>query len=84
MYKIRDTGPAGGIIFDDMGPCLEAAPADTEFEAKWSMHDKPVGNTGKDIGGWFLPSKDELNLMCIRLKNNNFVLYGLLHLKPKN
>jgi len=108
-YKIGDTGPAGGIIFFDRGfisdgwRYLEAAPAGTEFQAKWSDNWKDVLGTdtavgsgkrntqliverlkawgekncaaqicaGMDINGykdWFLPSKNELDLMYKNLK----------------
>jgi len=43
IYKIGDTGPAGGIIFYDKGNTdggwryLEAAPASSEFSAEWGL-----------------------------------------------
>jgi len=43
IYKIGDTGPAGGIIFYDKGNAdggwryLEAAPASSEFSAEWGL-----------------------------------------------
>jgi hypothetical protein len=43
-YNIGDTGPAGGIVFFDMGfymdgwRYLEAAPQDFPAKAKWSTH----------------------------------------------
>jgi TolB-like protein len=55
MYKVGDTGPAGGIIFYDKGNnsggwrYLEAAPASTEFKAPWGA-DKANINTDTDIG----------------------------------
>jgi TolB-like protein len=108
-YKIGDIGPAGGIVFYDLGfkgdgwRYLEAAPVGAEFTAEWGTYDKNVANTMKSVGSgkqntkliveqlkalgetnkaaqlctalvingykdWFLPSKDELNLMYINLK----------------
>jgi len=105
VYKVGDTGPAGGIIFYDRGfvadgwRYLEAAP--TDFTAPWGYQivsgtDAAIGtgkrNTqlivavlnqrgesnraaqiclGMDVNGykdWFLPSKDELDLMYKNLK----------------
>ena len=120
MYRIGDTGPAGGIVFYDKGSYsdgwryLEAAPAHTEFQAEWGTYRRTDGEwsewTWLDVSGisegigsgrrntqlisevlrgnwevgraaqrvtqlningftdWFLPSKDELNLMFINLR----------------
>ncbi|MCL2211192.1 MAG: DUF1566 domain-containing protein [Treponema sp.] len=109
IYKIGDTGPAGGIIFYDRGfvsdgwRYLEAAPAGTDFTAQWGAYERDVTGTGTAVGSgkrntelianrlkqlgendraaqicvgmeisgfkdWFLPSKDELDLMYKNLK----------------
>ena len=75
VYKVGDTGPAGGIIFFDKTSFtngwryLEAAPASTELKANWDtcvqMTQSLVIN---DLKGWRLPSRDELNWMYANLK----------------
>jgi hypothetical protein len=43
LYRVGDTGPAGGLIFYDKGNnsngwrYLEAAPIEAEFQARWSV-----------------------------------------------
>jgi hypothetical protein len=108
VYKVGDTGPAGGIIFFDMGfvingwRYLEAAPRDFQIVVRWGP-DGRIGANQTIIGGgkqntelmisthgsetlgaaqmatadaasytgyddWFLPSRDELNLLYTNLK----------------
>jgi TolB-like protein len=57
IYKIGDTGPAGGIIFYDKGNnfdgwrYLEAAPASTEGNSiQWSVHHFDANAKGAEIG----------------------------------
>jgi uncharacterized repeat protein (TIGR02543 family) len=108
LYALRDTGPAGGLIFyvkeggySDGWMYLEAAPSDQSTGAPWGCYETLISGadgtavgtgeqntidieagcttagTAADIcanlslGGysdWFLPSKDELNLMYTNLK----------------
>ena len=116
-YKIGDTGPAGGIVFYDKGVFsngwryLEAAPAETEFEAEWGAYETDVSGTRSVLGAgkentkliverlkalretgraaqlcanlkfdgftdWFLPSKDELDLMYKNLKQKSKGEFG--------
>jgi len=109
QYFIGNEGPAGGIIFYDKGfisdgwRYLEAAPAGTDFNARWGAYESDVSGTGTAVGSgkrntqlivnkfkqlgeyeraaqicismeingykdWFLPSKDELDLVYRNLK----------------
>ncbi|MDR2782418.1 MAG: fibronectin type III domain-containing protein [Treponema sp.] len=109
VYKVGDTGPAGGIVFYDLGftmngwRYLEAAPADIPGVWQWGSNRKGVDGTIAGIGNgkrntqliveflnqegeimkaaqvveayeyegfddWFLPSKDELDLIYKNLK----------------
>jgi hypothetical protein len=118
VYKIGDTGPAGGIIFYDKGNdsdgwrYLEAAPASTEWQnLRWGPGGKINGTTGVGMGAgksntqiivdhviatggnyraawlcdsleysgyddWFLPSKAELNLLFLNLKERGLGDFG--------
>jgi uncharacterized repeat protein (TIGR02543 family) len=58
LYALRDTGPAGGLIFyvkeggySDGWRYLEAAPATTEWtDKKWDDDGERIGGTETDIG----------------------------------
>jgi len=56
IYKIGDTGPAGGLIFYDKGNnsggwrYLEAAPVEAEFQARWTIRGTKIENTQSTIG----------------------------------
>jgi TolB-like protein len=56
VYKISDTGPAGGLIFYDKGyysdgwRYLEVAPASTEFTVEWGANSKNVNGTSTAWG----------------------------------
>ncbi|GHV72254.1 hypothetical protein AGMMS49928_28680 [Spirochaetia bacterium] len=56
VYKIGDTGPAGGLVFYDKGNnsggwrYLEAAPALTEVKAKWQISFYDTGARGVEVG----------------------------------
>ncbi|MFP3041280.1 DUF1566 domain-containing protein [Treponema primitia] len=70
-HKIGDRGPAGGFVFADQGAnaprgrrFLEAAPGETDFDARWNDAAKKCEELNVNgIRGWRLPTIDELNLM---------------------
>jgi hypothetical protein len=109
VYKVGETGPAGGIVFHDKGNdsggwrYLEAAPVSTERNLIWGLFGTTVNGTGVELGvgkqntmaivqslmssgefnsavyycdalesggynDWYLPSKGELAMMYINLK----------------
>jgi hypothetical protein len=88
VYKIGDTGPAGGIVFYDKGNTsggwryLEAAPASTEGKLKWHTSNNTVGGTKTDVGagkentrilaGSLSQGVPEAALMCVELNYGGF------------
>lgn len=69
-YNLRDTGPAGGIIFYDKGSYsdgwryLEAAPQITQWSSKqWGKHGTNIGATETSIG----KGKDNTDLIVSKL-----------------
>jgi TolB-like protein len=70
IYKVGDTGPAGGIIFYDRGfiangwRYLEAAPATTEFTAEWGADQQDVHGTETAVGS----GKRNTQIIVERLK----------------
>jgi len=75
-YKLRDAGPAGGLVFaqfDFFG--LEAAPSDESpsrmiwGDAVKACKDKSVTVGSKTFTDWVLPSKEILDLMYVNLKS---------------
>jgi hypothetical protein len=71
-YKTGDTGPAGGIMLVSLdGIILEAAPASTEFRTNLNDAIKQCESLKvNSLGGWHLPTKEELNAMYQHLKKN--------------
>jgi hypothetical protein len=113
VYKVGDTGPAGGIVFYDKFSSaggwryLEAAPAETEQKFPWGdvqagtslaigdgkrntqliveeLRKKKIGGAAQycdelEYGGytdWFLPSRDELDLMYRNIKEKGLGGFG--------
>jgi hypothetical protein len=74
IYLVGKLGPTGGIVFYDKGDTsdgwryLEAAPASTEFSEDWKDAVIKCKAMMGGVGGWRLPTKDELNLMYTNLK----------------
>jgi hypothetical protein len=89
-YIVGGPGPAGGIVFYDKGDSsggwryLEAAPAETEFEAEWGAYKENVTGTETGIGtgkrnteliAAFLNSRGETGRaaqVCANLSVNGF------------
>lgn len=68
IYKIRDTGPAGGIVFYDKGyysngwRYLEAAPSDQSESAEWGCEGSLItGADGTEIGTGMQNTNDIIN-----------------------
>ncbi|MDR2729927.1 MAG: DUF1566 domain-containing protein [Treponema sp.] len=76
VYKIGDTGPAGGIVFYDRGSTgggwryLEAAPAGTEFRDQWGP-DTNVARTETAVG----TGKRNTQFITTALKQNGKAAY---------
>jgi len=68
-YRTGDTGPAGGIMLVEGSTRLEVAPASSEFAATWyEAKERCAEMRIGGVGGWRLPSKEELHAMYINLK----------------
>jgi hypothetical protein len=73
--KTGDTGPSGGIVLVVgsrflicKSQILEVAPANTEFAANWNDAKSRCATLKVNgIGGWRLPTKNELNAMYTKL-----------------
>jgi len=76
VYKIGDTGPAGGLIFYDKGNnsggwrYLEAAPAEAEFQAPWSIRLGSVNNMVNNTQGNIGSGKQNTRLIAEKLKQS--------------
>ena len=75
---IGKKGPASGIVFYDKGIVsdgwryLEAAPANTEFNADWNSAINICQELNiNGITGWMLPNKEQLDLMYQNLHRKN-------------
>ncbi|MDR2731378.1 MAG: DUF1566 domain-containing protein [Treponema sp.] len=87
VYKIGDTGPAGGIVFYDRGftedgwrRYMEAAPAGKEFKAKWGSN-MNVAGTESTVGSGkrntqliiaALGEKGQAAYLCANLNFNGY------------
>ncbi|MBN2396454.1 MAG: DUF1566 domain-containing protein [Candidatus Atribacteria bacterium] len=80
FYVLRDTGPAGGLIFyvkeggySDGWMYLEAAPATTEWADKqWGSYGTEIGGTGIGIGS----GQSNTTTIVTWLDNNTDDTYG--------